>query len=1695
MNKRSHEVNRSPSITIALCLAAAALVCFAPSQGKLFAGDWPTYRSDNQRSGTTAESLKPPLDLRWTWISDHPPRPAWPAPSEELPRTHADNAFHAIVGDGLAFFGSSVDDTMTAVECATGAVRWTFDTDGPVRFAPAFRAGSSSNDGRLFFGSDDGYVYCLNASDGRLIWKFRAGPDSGTVIGNGRLISSWPVRTSVLVDGGEVFFCAGVFPFEGIFVCALRASDGSLIWKNDTVGDRAHELEYGGISPQSYLLASSDAIYVPSGRAMPAAFDRKTGEFLFYASPGAKRGGTWALLDGQNLVAGDDYSGVPYKLAYDAKTGKRGGAVFAWFPGIDMAMTPEAAHVLTREGIYAIDRAAYARAVERAATLGAKQKELTRLVTELRKKLPKAAGLERAKLERRLKPLPSQLLAIQKEIKKTRAESFLWNVAGDDLSVLILAGDVVYAGGRGKVLALHAHSGDALWSGPIDGTARSLAVTDEYLLVSSDSGSVACFGPPSESAPRTITTHRGEIDRGEESLTELYKTAAETIAAEAGGTKGYCIVADCGAGRLACELARLTEFTIVGIEKDPEKIVAARARLRAAGLHGSRVTVRSIDAGSLPPYFANLVVSDSMVRTGRSAFGEKEIERVLRPCGGVWLSCEPADEGSLSWTKSVRGELEGAGSWTQLYGNPQNTSCSGDELVRGPFGVVWFGEPGSEELIDRHGRSTSPVSIDGRVFHQGEEVITAYDAYNGTFLWTRPIPGAVRVRVDVDGGNLALSRSGLYVAADDKCHRLDPATGETLGVFEIPRDAGDAPARWGFVAVHGKILYGTCAEILKNPYGAPWKDFVAEGGDRWLKPNEIVPERAERWKAQTGKPQPFGAYQKKYPQAGQDLYMDYHRAGTLWRSMTDFPGWGSQRTPRGALTNRVMGGERLFAMDAESGALLWTYDGGCIPNITVSIAGGKIFFVEGGCSPDDRERAFGSRVAALGQELYEEGAEARLVAPAERDVRYVTALDGRTGRLAWQRPVDLTGCGGDKMGSAVADGVLALFGHFSNHDTGFFLKNELTWRRVTALDTATGALLWSRPLNYLRRPLIVGDRMIIEPRACDLHTGAIATRVHPITGERVPWEFLRPGHCCSITSASAHTLFYRSYWAAIYELTGDKGLNLFGAIRPGCWLNMITAGGLMIMPEASSGCTCSFPLRCSLAMAHKPEKRTGNWTVFVNHGAPLPVKHLAVNLGAPGDKRDADGTLWLGWPRPPVARGVGYGDYAMDFSLEATIAAGGGYFRSDYRGVEIAGTDKPWLHVSGCRGLEELVIPLTEESSTAPGGVYTVRVGFCAAPPLTPGANAFGLTIGDQVVLKAFDPARAARIQNLPSGGHGTAVVREFTGLRADKTLTLSLAPHDGSSPQAPVLNFIEVIREDVHNLPATRRDERSIDPARAADLLDEAGACLDSGKIDRALDLYHALYDSPAPTSLRVKALDGMAAIGSPASLDLVKRCWHQSRSILTGYKEVDGAIVDGTVRVALAVADRLRSSDQSAARNTIALLLPVLESITDRPLRADVIARLGYVVKWRLLGPVPWEAGESSVADVYAAAKPRDLSAPSGGRCVDFEGDLLKIDLETVFGVNDRVSAWALAEFELAHDQQVKLHIGSDDGFRCWFNDHDAGGFGAPRGWSANGSVLTVSGRKGPNRVMLQIIEETGDWAFSLRVNDEAGNPVILR
>lgn len=110
----------------------------------------------------------------------------------------------SVVGDTL-YVGSGAN-SFHAVDCATGQLRWQFETGGAVR------TNAVSATGKVVFGCFDGYLYCVNASTGTLVWKRN---------------TFAPVDTSPCVVGDNVI--AGN---HGSLYGCYRLSDGEPVWRS-----------------------------------------------------------------------------------------------------------------------------------------------------------------------------------------------------------------------------------------------------------------------------------------------------------------------------------------------------------------------------------------------------------------------------------------------------------------------------------------------------------------------------------------------------------------------------------------------------------------------------------------------------------------------------------------------------------------------------------------------------------------------------------------------------------------------------------------------------------------------------------------------------------------------------------------------------------------------------------------------------------------------------------------------------------------------------------------------------------------------------------------------------------------------------------------------------------------------------------------------------------------------------------------------------------------------------------------------------------------------------------------------------------------------------------------------------------------------------------------------------------------------
>lgn len=170
--------------------------------------DWPTYRADAARSSSSRTKL--PTELKLGWQTDL-----------------GDKLSSVVIAEGKLFVASIDTHTVHALDAVTGKKLWSYTTGGRVDSPPTIWQG------RAIFGSADGIVYCLRASDGALVWKFRAAPADQRMMSFEQLESSWPVSGSVLVQDGIVHCVAGRSSFldGGMRLLGLDAKSGAKVYE------------------------------------------------------------------------------------------------------------------------------------------------------------------------------------------------------------------------------------------------------------------------------------------------------------------------------------------------------------------------------------------------------------------------------------------------------------------------------------------------------------------------------------------------------------------------------------------------------------------------------------------------------------------------------------------------------------------------------------------------------------------------------------------------------------------------------------------------------------------------------------------------------------------------------------------------------------------------------------------------------------------------------------------------------------------------------------------------------------------------------------------------------------------------------------------------------------------------------------------------------------------------------------------------------------------------------------------------------------------------------------------------------------------------------------------------------------------------------------------------------------------------
>ena len=185
--------------------------------------DWPTYRHDARRSGST--TAPGPASLDRLWEADVASPDAGPL-ADEWELKNGGRLTSPVIAEGLALVADVDGQRVRAFDAESGTPRWSYAAGGRVDCPPTVHGGL------CLFGSRDGWVYCLRAGDGALVWRFRAAPDERRILAYGQLESSWPVYGGVLVFDSLAYFLAGRHPGSdgGLFVYGVEPDTGKLVW-------------------------------------------------------------------------------------------------------------------------------------------------------------------------------------------------------------------------------------------------------------------------------------------------------------------------------------------------------------------------------------------------------------------------------------------------------------------------------------------------------------------------------------------------------------------------------------------------------------------------------------------------------------------------------------------------------------------------------------------------------------------------------------------------------------------------------------------------------------------------------------------------------------------------------------------------------------------------------------------------------------------------------------------------------------------------------------------------------------------------------------------------------------------------------------------------------------------------------------------------------------------------------------------------------------------------------------------------------------------------------------------------------------------------------------------------------------------------------------------------------------------------
>ncbi|MGK0185811.1 MAG: outer membrane protein assembly factor BamB [Verrucomicrobiales bacterium] len=277
------------------------------------------------------------------------------------------------------------------------------------------------------------------------------------------------------------------------------------------------------------------------------------------------------------------------------------------------------------------------------------------------------------------------------------------------------------------------------------------------------------------------------------------------------------------------------------------------------------------------------------------------------------------------------------------------------------------------------------------------------------------------------------------------------------------------------------------------------------------------------------------------------LYGSNTKANSVYTRYWGGEAWFDEKEGEG--TGKVSS-DNFFAYNLQDGSIAWSYENGVIINPTIALGGGKVVFVE--CRNPAVKAAEERQVSV--KELWQD--------------QFLVALDAATGKILWESPID------------TVDGVTSFYLQYNPKGIVITASNKQFY--IYNFNPENGELQWETAnawpddhhSGHIQHPVIVGDTLYLQPNGYSMITGeTVTTNVGKRSG-------------CTTYIGVRDALIYRGSerQVSMWDLKTEK-VSAWDRLRPSCWLSVIAAEGMVLVPEGGGGCSCGGWMETSLVLA------------------------------------------------------------------------------------------------------------------------------------------------------------------------------------------------------------------------------------------------------------------------------------------------------------------------------------------------------------------------------------------------------------------------------------------------------------------------------------------------------------------------------